>query len=194
MSAGNASEGRVRQVGEPDAARREDADPGQVLRYRLDLPDALAWERVSPAHRRRDRLALMVSVFAGMALVQFGGSHIESASGLHSLPVALGLLILPPLLVRLLQVHDRRRRARERVGDGDGVEVVLEVQRDRLVERRADRAAVLAIGARSLREVREGPGYVFLATREDVVILPARAVGGDTALREFAARWRAKAS
>ena len=181
-------EGAAERVGEPAAAVADGSEDRKVLQYRLDLADALEWERVSPAHRRRDRLALTLSVFTGMALVQFGGSHIEKASGLHSLPVAIGLLVLPPLLVRLLQLHDRRRRARERVGAG--MDVRLEVQRDRLVLQRAE--GTVAIGARSLRDVREGPGHVFLATRDDVIILPARALGGVAGLREFAAAWQAK--
>ena len=190
MSLAEEAGGPEPRVGEPVGA--VPAGDVRVLRYVLGVEDALAWERVSPAYRRRDRLALIVSVFAGLAVLQFGVSHLEILPELHSLAGAVAILGGLPLLVRALQLRDRRSRARERVGDG--VEIVLEVHRDRLVERRQGRAAALAVGARSLREVREGPGHVFLATREDVIILPERALGGVAAKRDFAALWRAKAA
>jgi hypothetical protein len=183
-------EGLAPRVGESGGAVAE--GEGRVLHYVLGLSDALAWERVSPAYRRRDRLALIVSVFAGLGLLQVGGANPDFLQELHVWPMAVAILLLPPVLVRLLQVRDRTRRAEERVGDG--VEVVLEVQRDRLVERRSDRKAVLALGARSLREVREAPEHVFLATREDVIIVPERALGDVGAKRAFVAHWRALAA
>jgi hypothetical protein len=183
-------EGPALRVGEPGGAAAD--GEGLVLHYVLGLGDALAWERVAPTYRRRDRLALIVSVFAGLGLLQVGGSHPEILPELHGWPMAVAILLLPPVLVRVLQMRDRTRRAEARVGDG--VEVVLEVQRDRLLERRSDRKAALALGARSLREVREAAEHVFLATREDVIIVPERALGDAEAKRAFAAHWRTLAA
>lgn len=191
MSGEAGPEGAAGRVGEPAPGAADGREEGQALRYRLDLSDALEWERVSPAYRRRDRLALAGAVFAGLALLRFGNSHLDILPRLHSLSVAAVILLLPLLAVRLLQLRDRRARAGARLG-AEGVDVVLEVGRDRLVERRADRATAVVMGARSLREVTEGAAHVFLATREDVIILPARALGGAEAKREFAAAWRAK--
>ena len=190
MSLASAVPGERSRIGESAAVPPETGE--HVLRYALGLEDALAWERVSPQFRRRDRLALIVSVFAGLAVLQFGGSHLDILPGLHRLPVAVLVLLTLPVIVRLLQLRDRRHRARDRVGDG--VEVVLEVRDDRLVERRADRSGAVALGARSLRDIREGPGHVFLATREDVIIVPKRALGDASATRAFVARWRARAA
>ncbi len=61
------------------------------------MADALAWERLSPAHRKRDRLALAASGFAGLGLLKMLSGHLEAVSGLHSLPSAILLMVLPGL-------------------------------------------------------------------------------------------------
>jgi hypothetical protein len=118
-----------------------------VFDYTLEAGDALAWERVSPAHRKRDRLALAASLFAGFGLLQMLSGKLMDVPGLHSLPAALILMALPVLMVGLFQYRDRRQRAKARAGG----EARLEVWPDRMIEHRADRREPLVLGGRSLR-------------------------------------------
>jgi hypothetical protein len=160
-----------------------------VLDYTLDAGDALAWERVSPAYRKRDRLALAASLFAGLGLLKMLSGQLEDVPGLHSLPAAFILMALPVLMVGLFQYRDRRQRAKARAGS----DVRVEVWPDRLIEHRADRQEPLVLGGRSLRALRETRDHVFLTFgREDVVIVPARAFATPAAKAEFAAHWRGK--
>ncbi len=176
------------------ASARPDGDRASlVLEYRLDLADALAWERRAPGPRKRDRMALAVGLFAGLGLLQMLSGRLETVPGLHSVPVAVGLLVLPVLLVAMVRWRDRRRRAEARIGEAEaGIGVRLEIWPDRLIEQRADRPAPLVVGARSLRHLRETGAHVFLAFgAEEVVIVPARAFATPEDKAEFAARWRA---
>jgi hypothetical protein len=160
-----------------------------VLDYRLDAGDALAWERVSPAYRKRDRLALAASLFAGLGLLKMLSGQLEDVPGLHSLPAAFILMALPVLMVGLFQYRDRRQRAKARAGG----EMRLEVWPDRMIEHRADRRAPLVLGGRSLRALRETRDHVFLTFgREDVVIVPTRAFVTPAAKAHFATHWRGK--
>lgn len=162
-----------------------------VLHYTLDMADALAWERLSPVHRKRDRLALAASGFAGLGLLKLLSGQLEAVSGLHSLPSAILLLVLPGLGVWLLQRRDRRKRAALRVGAQVGTR--LELWPERMIEHREDRDKPLVLGGRSLRMLVETKAHVFLAAgREDVVIVPARAFATPAAKADFAAYWRAK--
>ena len=166
------------------------ADPApDVFDYTLEVGDALAWERVSPAHRKRDRLALAASLFAGLGLLKMLSGQLEAVPGLHSLPAAFILMALPVLMVGLFQYRDRRQRAKARAGG----ETRLEVWPDRMIEHRADRRDPLVLGGRSLRALRETRDHVFLTFgREDVVILPARAFAKPGAKADFVTHWRAK--
>lgn len=160
-----------------------------VLDYRLEAGDALAWERVSPAYRKRDRLALAAGLFAGFGLLKMLSGKLEDVPGLHSLPAAMILMALPLLMVGLFQYRDRRQRAKARTGG----EMRLEVWPDRMIEHRGGRREPLVLGGRSLRALRETRDHVFLTFgREDVVIVPARAFATPAAKADFAARWRAK--
>lgn len=162
-----------------------------VLHYTLTMDDALAWERVSPAHRKRDRLALAASGFAGLGLLKVLSGQLEAVSGLHSLPSAILLMVLPGLAALEFQRRDRKTRARGRVETP--VDMRLEHWPDRMIEHREDRRAPLVLGGRSLRLLRETEDHVFLSFgREDVVILPARAFASRAAKADFAAYWRAK--
>ena len=170
------------------AAKAADPAP-DVLDYTLDAGDALAWERVSPAYRKRDRLALAASLFAGLGLLKMLSGQLEDVPGLHSLPAALILMALPVLMVVLFQYRDRRQRATARAGG----EMRLEVWPDRMVEHRAYRRDPLVLGGRSLRALRETRDHVFLTFgREDVVVVPARAFATPAAKADFVTHWRAK--
>lgn len=162
-----------------------------VLHYVLDAQDALAWERVSPALRKRDRLALAASLFAGLGLLKLLSGQLEAVPGLHSLPAAAILILLPALMALLFQYNDRYRRANARLRKP--VVVRLDLSADRMVENREDQPSPLAWGGRSLRVLCETTDHVFLSFgREDVVIVPARAFATPAAKADFAARWRAK--
>lgn len=166
----------------------EEPAPG-VLEYTLDAGDALAWERVSPAYRKRDRLALAASLFAGFGLLKMLSGQFETVPGLHSLPAAFVVMGLPLLMVGLFQYRDRRQRAKARAGG----EIRLEVWPERMIEHCTGRREPLVLGGRSLRALRETRDHVFLTFgREDVVILPARAFATPAAKAEFVTHWRAK--
>lgn len=161
-----------------------------MLEYTLDAADTLAWERVSPAYRKRDRLALAASLFAGFGLLKMLSGQFETVPGLHSLPAAFVVMGLPLLMVGLFQYRDRRQRAKARTGGGD---IRLEVWPERMIEHRTERREPLVLGGRSLRALRETRDHVFLTFgREDVVILPARAFATPAAKAEFVTYWRAK--
>lgn len=179
------------------ASSRPEARVGEaehVLRYALEARDILAWQRVAPALRKRDRLALAASVLAGFGALQALSGKLETVPGLHSLPAALVILALPPLALALFQRRDRRRRAEAQVGGPDArVAVRLEVWPDRIVEHRADLPAPRVFGARSLRDLREAGGQVLMSFGgEDVVILPGRAFADAGQRAEFVAQWRAQ--
>lgn len=172
------------------AAHRVDR-PDRVLHYTLDLPDALVWEKASPAHRKRDRVALGASVFAGLGLISLLKGHLpDDVAFLHSLSFALILLVSPILFAVLLQRHDLRKRARERADRSIGAR--LELWEDRMIEHRDDRREPLVVGALSLREVRETARHVFLSTGKDVIIVPLRAFPTPAAKSAFAAEWQAR--
>lgn len=166
------------------------AEPASsVLDYSLDTRDALAWERVAPAQRKRDRLALAAGFFAGLGLLKMLSGQLEAVPGLHSLPAAIILICLPVAMVWLFRLRDRRQRAQARGGG----KTRLEVWADRMIEHRADRGAPLVLGGRSLRMVRQTKDHVFFSFgREDVVIVPTRAFASPAAVAAFAAHWRAK--
>lgn len=172
------------------AASRVD-QPDRVIHYTLDLPDALVWERTSPAHRKRDRVALGASVFAGLGLVSILKGHLpDGVAFLHSMTFALLLMVSPMGLALLLQRLDLRKRATERAAQRIGVR--LELWEDRMIEHRDDRRLPLVVGARSLREVKDTAGHVFLSTGTDVIIVPLRAFGSAAEKSAFAAKWQAK--
>lgn len=79
-----------------------------------------------------------------------------------------------------------RLRAQRRVPDP--VLIRLDVFPDRLVERR-DLAEPVVITPDRIAAVLMRSGHVIVATRRDVVIVPARAFADDTAMASFAARW-----
>lgn len=175
----------------PQSEDRPEDRAKAVLHYALDVADALAWERLSPAHRKRDRVALAASGFVGLGLLKLLSGHLQTVSGLHSLPSAILLLVSPGLGVWLLQRRDQRKRAALRVGTQ--IRTRLELWPERLIEHRADRRKPLVVGGRSLRMLEETKDHVFLAAgREDVVIVPARAFATPAAKADFAAYWRAK--
>jgi hypothetical protein len=160
-----------------------------VFDYTLGAGDALAWERVSPAYRKRDRLAFAASLFAGLGLLKMLSGQLEDVPGLHSLPAAVILMALPVVMVGLFQYRDRRQRAKARAGG----RVRLEVWPDRMIAHRADLRDPLVLGGRSLRALRETRGHVFLTFgREEVVMLPDRAFATPAARAEFVSHWRAK--
>ncbi|WP_235933063.1 hypothetical protein [Paragemmobacter ruber] len=168
--------------------------PELELRFDMGAEDAAVWERVAPAHRKRARLALVAGLFAGFLVLQALSGKLETVPGLHTLPAAICILLLPPLLVWGVQRWDRRRRAEAQVGGPQArIETRVEVWPDRVIEHRADRAAPRVLGARSLRDLRETGRHVLLIFgRDEAVILPARAFAGDQARAEFVARWRGR--
>lgn len=172
------------------AAHRVDR-PDRVLHYTLDLPDALVWEKTSPTHRKRDRVALGASFFAGLGLISLlNGQLPEDVAFLHSLTFAFILMITPIVFALLLQRHDLRKRAQARADQRIGVR--LELWEDRMIEHREDRRTPLVVGALSLREVKQGAQHVFLSTGQDVIIVPTHAFVTPAAKAEFAAKWQAK--
>lgn len=160
------------------------------MQFTLGPADALAWEKASPRLRRRDRVAVGAALFAGMGLVKVIGAQFEGLHWLHSLPMALALIVLPAVAVLLSQRYGRILRARERLPDP--VAVTVEVGPDRISERMEGRKAPVAIGAKSLRAVVETRGHVFLWNGTDVVILPAQAFPDAGAKADFAREWSAK--
>lgn len=164
--------------------------PDRVIHYTQDYDDALVWERASPAHRKRDKVALFAAFFAGLGLLQMLSGVMTDLALLHSAPMAALLMVLPFALVVLLQRRDLRARAQRRAEQRTGAR--LEIWGDRLVEYRDDRKEPLAFGALSLREVRETAGHVFLSTGADVMIIPTRAFLNPAAKSAFAAEWQAK--
>lgn len=167
-----------------DAAPQE----GGVLHYVLTPEDALAWERRSPRHRRRDRVALGAAVFSGIGLIKVIGGHFPDLKLLHSLPMAAALIAIPVLIVLWLQKRDQRKRAAERVPAPVGV--TLEHSPQRVVERREDRKDVSGFGRSGLHEIHETATHVFLSTGRDVVILPARGFATPAAREAFVTYWR----
>lgn len=164
--------------------------PDRIIHYTQDYNDALVWERASPAHRKRDRVALFAAFFAGLGLMQMLSGVMTDLALLHSVPMAAVLMALPFALVILLQRRDLHQRAQRRADQRTGAR--LEIWGDRLVEYRDDRKEPLAFGALSLREVRETEGHVFLSTGRDVMIVPTRAFLNAAAKSAFAAEWKAK--
>ncbi len=162
-----------------------------VLHYVLTPEDALAWESRSPAVRRRDRVAIAASVFAGIGLIQLIGARLPDLKALHSVPMAFVLIALPMLAVIAMQRRDRRRRVAERVAAPVGVQ--LEHDAGRVVERREDRRDAVAFGPQALRAVVEGPEHVFLHAGADVIIIPTRAFGTPAAREAFVRHWQAHA-
>jgi hypothetical protein len=177
-----------------DRAPASAAGPEHDLHFALGAQDALVWERMAPAPRKRDRLALVAGLFAGFLILQALSGKLGTVPGLHTLPGAIAILLLPALGVGLFQRRDRRRRAAAQVGGPAAtVETRLEVWPDRVIEHRADRAAPRVRGARSLRDLRETAGHVLLIFgRDDVVILPARAFADSQARADFVRRWRGR--
>ena len=177
-----------------DRAQASASVPEHDLRFAIGADDALVWERVAPAYRKRDRLALVAGLFAGFLTLQALSGKLENVPGLHTLPGAIAIMLLPPLAVWIFQRHDRRRRAEAQVGGaGHEVEVRLEVWPDRMIEHRADRAAPRVLGARSLRDLRETGGHLLLSFgRDEVVILPTRAFADGQVRAEFVSRWRGR--
>jgi hypothetical protein len=172
------------------AAHRVDR-PDRVLHYTLDLPDALVWEKASPAHRKRDRVAIGASFFAGLGLISIVKGHLPAdVAFLHSLTFAFILLIAPIVFAVLLQRLDLHKRAQARADQRIGVR--LELWEDRMIEHRDDRRDPLVVGALSLREVKETARHVFLSTAKEVIIVPTRAFATPAAKAEFAAKWQAK--
>lgn len=171
-------------------AGRTGGKPDRVIHYTQDYGDALVWERASPIHRKRDKVALFAALFAGLGLLQMLGGVMTDQPVLHSAPVAVLLMVLPFALVVFLQRRDLRQRAQRRAERRTGAR--LEIWGDRLVEYRDDRKEPLAFGALSLREVRETAGHVFLSTGPDVMIIPTRAFLDPAAKSAFAAEWQAK--
>lgn len=172
------------------AADRTGAKPDRVIHYTQDYDDALVWERASPVHRKRDKVALFAAFFAGLGLIKMLSGVMPDLAALHSVPMAALLMVLPFGLVILLQRRDLHLRAQRRADRRTGAR--LEIWGDRLVEYRDDRKEPLAFGALSLREVRETEGHVFLSTGRDVMIVPARAFPDLAAKSAFAAEWQAK--
>lgn len=165
--------------------------PDRILSYMLDFPDALAWERVSHAHRKRDRAGIGAAIFAGIGLLNMAQGQLTDWSVLHSLPMAFLVLALPLGLVLLLFRQDRVKRAR--VLRGGPVWVRLEITGDRLVERHEGREAPVAtFGARSLREVVLRRAHVFLSTGAEVIIVPERAFADAAEMTAFARDWSAR--
>lgn len=169
---------------------RPGGKPDRVIHYTQDYDDALVWERTSPAHRKRDKVALFAAFFAGLGLLQMLSGVMTDLTLLHSVPMTVVLMALPFVLVILLQRRDLRQRAQRRADQRTGAR--LEIWGDRLVEYRDDRKEPLAFGALALREVRELPGHVFLSTGKDVMIVPTRAFLNPAAKSAFAAEWKAK--
>lgn len=163
--------------------------PLRVMLYRLEPGDALAWERISPGHRRRDRIGIAAGCLAGLGLLQGLSGTLRDAAWLHSLPAALILMLAPAVGVWLMARRDRRRRAAARIAEP--VETRLEIWPGRLVESRADGAQAVVRGLRSLRAVRSVAGRVFLGFGGDeVIILPRAAFATEKARAEFVAEWR----
>ena len=159
-----------------------------VLHYVLTAEDALAWERISPRFRRRDRVALGAAVFSGIGLIKVIGGHFADIRPLHSIPAAFALIAIPVIAVLWMQRRDRLKRMAERVPAPVGV--TLEHDPQRVVERREDRREATGFGRAGLDEIHETPTHIFLSTGRDVVILPARAFADEDARRAFVAHWR----
>lgn len=164
--------------------------PDRVIHYTLDYSDALVWERASPPHRKRDKVALFAAFFAGLGLLKMLGGVMTDLAPLHTVPMAVLLMAAPFGLVILLQRRDLRQRAQRRADQRIGVR--LEIWGDRLVEYRDDRKEPLAFGALSMREVREEETHVFLSTGREVMIVPTRAFLNPAAKTAFAEEWQAK--
>ena len=166
------------------------AQDGEILRFDLDSRDALAWERVDPRRRRRDRVAVAASFFAGIGLVKVIGSHLADLRWLHSLPMAAAVILLPAAAVLLLQSQARGRRARDRFPHP--VPVETEISSARVVQRIRGDGAPVRIGAKSVRDVLVRADHVFLSDGTDVAILPTRAFGSLRERDAFALRWQRK--
>lgn len=169
-------------------ASRPEAD--SILTYDLTPADALAWVRRSPEVRRSDRIAIGGGVIAGLALLQFAAGHLSDAlPQLHSTAVALILLALPPLAVALFRRQAHRALAADIVDQPTMAQLHLSSQR--LSLHRADRAAPLVLGAKSLRAVFRTRAHVFLSGAKVVVIVPAAAFADPGAMNDFARHWQA---
>ncbi|MEY4695959.1 MAG: hypothetical protein RIT14_387 [Pseudomonadota bacterium] len=166
------------------------AAPQSILSFELTPADALAWVRRSPSVRRSDRIAIGGGLIAGLALLNFASGHLANAlPQLHSTAVALILVALPALIVALVRRHSHRAQAAEIVARPTAAEVHLWTKR--LALHRADQAAPLVLGAKSLRAVVQTRAHVFLAGAKGVVIVPATAFADATAMADFARHWQA---
>lgn len=191
MTGPTAIEGGAGEAEAPaTAAGQAGGKPDRIIHYTQDYSDALVWERESPTHRKRDKVALFAAFFAGLGLLKMLSGVMTDLAPLHSVPVAAVLMALPFALVILLQRRDLHQRAQRRADQRTGAR--LEIWGDRLVEYRDDRKEPLAFGALALREVRETEGHVFLSTGREVMIVPTRAFVNPAAKAAFAAEWQAK--
>lgn len=166
----------------------EPATDGDVLHFDLDWRDALAWERADPGSRRRGRVAVAASLFAGIGLLQVIGSHLASLQWLHSIPAAAVLIVTPAFAVLLLQRQARGRRARARFPAP--VQAAAHLSPTRVILRVEGQSSPVTIGAKSLREVVVAKDHVFLTDGSEVAILPARAFGSAVDHVAFAEGWR----
>lgn len=165
--------------------------PGaETLHFDLDWRDALAWERHSPKHRSRDRVAVAASFFAGIGLVQVIGGNFASLRWLHTVPAAVAVMALPVFAVVLLQWRWRRLRAIDHFPETTSASV--DIAADRISQSFVSRRPPVTIGARSLRGVVETRNHVFLTDGSGVVIIPARAFASAAAKAAFAAVWRGR--
>lgn len=164
------------------------APEADLLRFDLDWRDALAWERHDPRQKRRGRVAVAASLFAGIGLVQVIGGSLPSLHWLHSIPMAAVVILSPAALVLLMQRQASARRARERCPER--VSVDAELSPARVIQRTAGKGAAVRIGAKSLRDVVVTADHVFLSDGTDVAILPARAFASAADKDAFAAQWR----
>ncbi|MCF1708048.1 hypothetical protein L0V05_04365 [Tabrizicola sp. J26] len=160
-----------------------------TLTYTLTSADALAWET-----RRREvtgwgRIVFLLWLgLAGLILAFVPEDWVGPENGWRFYLWLVGLIGVQWGLAALLMTAMAQVKARRRVPEP--VLIRLDIFPARLVERR-DLAEPVVITPDDIANVLTRSGHVIVATRRDVVIVPARAFADEAAMAGFAKRWDA---